>query len=209
MAAREKVFAPLPPAHGRAFARTWWGHEWLKALEDTALDAEQLGRAGSSRDRALSVRSRCAPDGSPQWFGDGPHAHRADVLLRELTVAEWERMLDDGGTKSGHIAALCSTETCRPAWWRRPRAVGVELLPGIGDLDPSCDCEAWDHCPHTTALCYQMARLLERIPSCCCCCAGARSGSCSTSWACAARRRHTTEGGVGTDGRGGRCRSSR
>jgi hypothetical protein len=41
---------------------------------------------------------------------------------------------------------------------------GVELLPGLGDLEPECDCGAWDHCGHTAALCYQVARLLDQDP---------------------------------------------
>ena len=40
----ERTFAALPPARGRGFAQTWWGQGWLKALEDTALDGEQLKR---------------------------------------------------------------------------------------------------------------------------------------------------------------------
>jgi hypothetical protein len=43
-------------------------------------------------------------------------------------------------------------------------AAGVELLPGLGDLEPECDCDAWDHCGHTAALCYQVARLLDEDP---------------------------------------------
>ena len=43
-------------------------------------------------------------------------------------------------------------------------AEGIELLPGVGDLEPECDCGAWDHCGHTTALCHQVARLLDQDP---------------------------------------------
>lgn len=43
-------------------------------------------------------------------------------------------------------------------------AAGIELLPGLGDLEPECECGAWDHCAHTAALCYQVARLLDQDP---------------------------------------------
>ncbi len=161
---RERTFAALPPARGRAFTRTWWGARWLKALEDTALESEQLRRgrrfARQGAVGAVSVRpGRITAvvrdrDGSP---------HRADVLLRELTVAEWERLLEVAARESGHIAALLDGDM-PPRLVEEAESVGVELLPGIGDLDPSCDCDAWDHCPHTTALCYQMARLLDEDP---------------------------------------------
>lgn len=160
----ERTFAALPPARGRAFTRTWWGARWLKALEDTALESEQLRRgrrfARQGAVGAVSVRpGRITAvvrdrDGSP---------HRADVLLRELTVAEWERLLEVAARESGHIAALLDGDM-PPRLVEEAESVGVELLPGIGDLDPSCDCDAWDHCPHTTALCYQMARLLDEDP---------------------------------------------
>lgn len=56
----ERTFAALPPAHGRGFASSWWGLAWLKALEDTALDGQQLkkGRklAREGRVGAVSVR---------------------------------------------------------------------------------------------------------------------------------------------------------
>nr|WP_308290597.1 hypothetical protein [Streptomyces marispadix] len=160
----ERVFAALPPARGRGFARTWWGTRWLKALEDTALDSQQLrlGRrfARQGAVGAVSVRpGRITAvvrgrDGAPQ---------RADVLLREFTGAEWERLLEVAGREAGHVAALLDREL-PPRLVEDAESAGVELLPGIGDLDATCDCGAWDHCLHAAALCYQTARLLDEDP---------------------------------------------
>ncbi|HZX39099.1 MAG TPA: SWF or SNF family helicase, partial [Streptomyces sp.] len=160
----ERTFAALPPTRGRGFAQTWWGQAWLKALEDTALDGEQLKRgrrhAREGAVGAVSVRpGRITavvrdPDGTAQ---------RSDVLLQELTEAEWDRFLDMAVDRAGHIAALLDREM-PPHLVEDAAAAGVELLPGIGDLEPECTCEAWDHCPHTAALCYQMARLLDQDP---------------------------------------------
>ncbi|MEU6419212.1 SWF or SNF family helicase [Streptomyces spiralis] len=160
----ERTFAALPPAPGRGFARTWWGHAWLKALEDTALDAQQvrtgrrLARAGAVG--AVSVRpGRITavvhdPDGS---------AHRADVLLERLSDDEWARFLDVAVERSGHLAALLDRDL-PPHLVEDATAAGIELLPGIGDLEPECDCDAWDHCGHTAALCHLVARLLDQDP---------------------------------------------
>jgi hypothetical protein len=42
---------------------------------------------------------------------------------------------------------------------------GVPLLPGIGDLDPSCTCDSWElPCQHAAGLCYQVAWLLDEDP---------------------------------------------
>ncbi|MFB6516508.1 SWF or SNF family helicase [Streptomyces sp. NPDC056401] len=160
----EKTFPPLPPSPGRAFAHTWWGHAWLRALEDSALDGQQVkqGRryARSGAVGAVSVR----PGGLTAVVRDPDGtAHRTDVLVQEFTEAEWDRLLGMAAAESGHIAALLDREV-PPELVEDAAAAGVELLPGIGDLDPRCDCEEWDHCPHTAALCYQVARLLDQDP---------------------------------------------
>ncbi|WP_405828687.1 MULTISPECIES: SWF or SNF family helicase [unclassified Streptomyces] len=160
----EKTFPALPPAPGRAFARTWWGHAWLRALEDSALDGEQVrqgrryARAGAVG--AVSVR----PGGLTAVVRDRDGmAHRTDVLVQEFTEAQWDRLLGLAAAESGYIAALLDREV-PPELAEDAAAAGVELLPGIGDLDPRCDCGEWDHCPHTAALCYQVARLLDQDP---------------------------------------------
>jgi uncharacterized Zn finger protein len=160
----ERTFDALPPARGRAFTQTWWGARWLKALEDTALDAEQLrhGRRFARQGSVGAVSVRPGRITAVVRDRDGT-PHRADVLLRELSEPEWDRLLEVIARESGHIAALLDREM-PPRLVEDAEGVGVELLPGIGDLDPTCGCDAWDHCPHTAALCYQMARLLDQDP---------------------------------------------
>ncbi|MFH9727756.1 SWF or SNF family helicase [Streptomyces sp. NPDC017254] len=160
----ERTFAALPPSQGAAFTRTWWGRAWLKALEDTALDGQQL-KAGRRQARAGAVGAVSVRPGRITAVvkdRDGT-AHRSDVLVREFSEEEWERLLDLAVDSAGHIAALLDREM-PPHLVEDAAAAGLDLLPGIGDLDPECGCEAWDHCPHTSALCYQVARLLDEDP---------------------------------------------
>lgn len=161
---QERTFAALPPSQEHGFAESWWGRAWLKALEDTALDGQQLkkGRrfAREGRVGAVSVR----PGRITAVVRDRDDSgYRSDVLLQELTDGEWDRFLDMAVDRAGHIAALLDREM-PPHLVEDAAAAGVDLLPGIGDLDPECTCEAWDHCPHTAALCYQVARLLDQDP---------------------------------------------
>ncbi|MEU3424717.1 SWF or SNF family helicase [Streptomyces gardneri] len=160
----ERTFEALPPAKGSAFARTWWGLTWLKALEDTALDGQQL-KAGRRHARAGAVGAVSVRPGRITALvkdSDGT-SHRSDVLVREFTEEEWERLLDLAVDSAGHIAALLDREM-PPHLVEDAAVAGLDLLPGIGDLDPECGCEAWDHCRHTSALCYQVARLLDEDP---------------------------------------------
>ncbi|WP_030147357.1 MULTISPECIES: SWF or SNF family helicase [unclassified Streptomyces] len=160
----ERTFAALPPAHGRGFAQTWWGLAWLRALEDTALDSAQL-KAGRRLARAGAVGAVSVRPGrltAVVQDRDGT-AHRADVLLETLSPGQWDRLLDMTVERAGHVAALLDREM-PPHLVEDAAAAGVELLPGLGDLEPECDCGTWDHCGHTAALCYQVARLLDQDP---------------------------------------------
>lgn len=160
----ERTFAALPATGGRSFAQTWWGLAWLKALEDTALDLKQL-KAGRRLARAGAVGAVSVRPGRITAVVEdrGGAVHRSDVLLQRLDEDDWDRFLGMAVERAGHIAALLDRDM-PPHLVEDAAAAGVELLPGIGDLEPRCDCDAWDHCAHTAALSYQLARLLDQDP---------------------------------------------
>ncbi|MGW6650045.1 SWF or SNF family helicase [Streptomyces sp. CB02130] len=160
----EVTFAALPPAQGRGFATSWWGRAWLQALEDTALDGQQLkqGRQLARKGGVGAVSVRPGRITAMVRDRDGT-AHRSDVLLQQLGSGAWDRFLDMAVDRAGHIAALLDREM-PPHLVEDATGAGVDLLPGIGDLEPECTCGAWDHCPHSGALCYQVARLLDEDP---------------------------------------------
>lgn len=155
----ERVFATLPPVRGQAFAQSWWGRAWLKALDDTALDGRQV-KAGGRLARAGAVG---AVSVRPGRITAVVHEVRADVVVQQLPDADWDRLLDLVADRAGHVAALLDRDV-PPDLAEDAAASGVELLPGIGDFEPECSCGAWDHCAHTAALCHQVARLLDRDP---------------------------------------------
>ncbi|MFE7122242.1 SWF or SNF family helicase, partial [Streptomyces sp. NPDC057654] len=160
----ERTFAALPPAQGRGFARSWWGLAWLKALEDTALDGRQLKR-GRQRAREGAVGAVSVRPGRITAVvrdRDGTQV-RSDVLVQVLSDGDWDRLLEMAADRAGHIAALLDRDM-PPDLAEDAAARGIQLLPEIGDLEPECGCEAWDHCPHSAALCYQVARLLDQDP---------------------------------------------
>ncbi|MGW5772849.1 SWIM zinc finger family protein [Streptomyces longwoodensis] len=163
-AATERTFAAQPPARGGSFARTWWGRAWLAALEDGALDNAQV-RAGRRLARAGAVGAVSVRPGRVTAVvrdRDGT-GQRADVLLTQLSEGQWDRLLDLAVERSGDVAALLDGEM-PPRLVEDAATAGIDLLPGLGELEASCGCGAWDHCGHTAALCYQVAQLLDEDP---------------------------------------------
>lgn len=160
----ELTFEALPPSQGRVFARTWWGRAWQKALEDTVLDATLL-RRGRRHARAGAVGAVAVRPGriTARVLGADRTPYRTDVLVQQLDDADWERLLDAIADRAGHIAALLDRDM-PPELDEDAAAAGVSLLPGIGDLQPECGCGEWDHCEHTAALSYLVARLLDADP---------------------------------------------
>ncbi|MGW3204828.1 SWIM zinc finger family protein [Streptomyces sp. NPDC001135] len=159
-----RTLAALPPVRGRGFAQSWWGRAWLHALEDAALDGAAV-KAGRRLARAGAVGAVTVRPGRVTAVvrGPGGAAHRADVLVPQLSEEGWRRFLDVAVAQAGYTAALLDGEL--PPLLIEDAAVGgIELLPGLGDLEPECGCGTWDHCGHTAALCHQVARLLDADP---------------------------------------------
>ena len=164
---RIRGFPPFPPPGKRAshFARSWWGKAWVQAMEDTSLDRELL-----TRGRAYARTGHVGPiTVSPGRIAAPVHddhdtPYHSVVFVEQLTGAEWERFLDEVAAKSGHIAALLDRDMPHDLVEAAEDA-GVRLLPGVGDLEPECDCPDWGHpCTHAAALCYQASWLLDSDP---------------------------------------------
>ncbi|WP_371402467.1 SWIM zinc finger family protein [Kribbella sp. NBC_00662] len=144
--------------------RSWWARAWVQAMEDTSLDTDQLrkGRryANSGQVGTITV--------SPGRIAASVYApedtYESVVHVDELSADDWRRFNEQIAARSGHIAALLDGEMPHDLVEAAGDA-GVTLLPGIGDLDPSCTCDAWElPCQHAAALCYQVAWLLDADP---------------------------------------------
>jgi uncharacterized Zn finger protein len=152
------------PQRGRPFARTWWAQAWLRALEETALDSRPLreGRAAARRGAVGTVGVGAGRITALVRGTDG-ESHRADVLVRPLDDAGWDRFLDVVSREAGHLAALLDGELPRTLVQDALHA-DADLVPGVGDLEAECGCGEWDHCAHTAALCCVTAALLDQDP---------------------------------------------
>ncbi|MBE7698710.1 hypothetical protein H9623_00110 [Oerskovia sp. Sa1BUA8] len=161
------AFPPTGTAAKGAVRRgqSWWARAWVSAMEESALDAGPLkkgrayartGRVGPITVSPGAVQARVQDD-------DGEMYHTV-VSLEPLTDDEWDRLLRALAARSGRLAALLAGEMPRDVVAAAADA-DVTLLPGIGDLEPECDCPTWDlPCLHAAALSYQAGWLLDADP---------------------------------------------
>lgn len=154
------------PAGRRAFGTTWWGRAWVDALENRAqLDPNRLPRG---RTYARSGAVGALEIGSGEVLADVQGSRRTPyevrVRVRTFTPDEWDRVLDALSNEIGHTAALLDGEL-PPEVADDARAIGLDLLPGPGEVQPRCSCPDWaDPCKHAAAVCYLVADTLDQNP---------------------------------------------
>jgi len=157
-------FVAFPAQRRSTRGRSWWAQAWVQALEDTSLDAGQLrkGRMYANSGQVGAITISAGRIAAMVYSPDD--TYEAVVQVDELTEDAWSRFLDQVAARAGHIAALLDGEMPHDLVEAAADA-GVPLLPGIGDLDPSCTCDGWElPCQHAAALCYQVAWLLDDDP---------------------------------------------
>ncbi|MFL6109879.1 MAG: SWIM zinc finger family protein [Catenulispora sp.] len=148
-----------------AFAESWWGRAWIDALENTSMDAGRLTRGRTYARRGAVEQITVTPGSAKAKVqGSRPRPYSSSVGVKQLSDKDWERFLDTVAARAAHIAALLDRDM-PPGLVEDARAAGVRLLPGVGDLEPDCSCPDWGWpCKHASALCYQIARLLDVDP---------------------------------------------
>ncbi|WP_445397296.1 SWIM zinc finger family protein [Streptomyces sp. LE64] len=139
-------------------ASTWWGTEWIRAMEDHGPERLLRGRGHAAGGRVGTI---AATPGRLLAYvqDDRPRPYRAQLELGTLTDQEWDAFLDAAAEHPGHLAALLDGEL--------PPALADcgALLPGPGDLTASCGCPGPDRpCRHAAALGYAAARLVDEDP---------------------------------------------
>ncbi|MEY9910332.1 putative Zn finger protein [Catenulispora sp. MAP12-49] len=164
---RTRSFPAFAPAVGSrtAFAGSWWGQAWVDALETTSMDAARLTR-GRTYARRGAVEDITVTPGlaTAKVQGSRPRPYTSTVAVKQLSDADWDRLLDAVASRAAHIAALLDKDM-PPELLDDAKAAGVRLLPAAGDLSPDCSCPDWGWpCKHASALCYQIARLLDTDP---------------------------------------------
>ncbi len=158
---RRRTFDTVP----RGSAETWWGRAWVRALEELSLDEGRLAR-GRTYAREGYVDTITVTPGRIVAYvrGSRSRPYRTEIRLRTLPDSDWDTFLDAAAAHPAHLAALLDKDMPH-SLADSSAAAGVDLLPAVGDLFPTCNCP--DHgrpCKHAAALCYQAGRLLDADP---------------------------------------------
>ncbi|MFD4668395.1 SWIM zinc finger family protein [Lentzea sp. NPDC058450] len=156
-------FAAFPKVKRRV-ATTWWGKTWVKALEDTALDTTLLRLGRRYAHAGVVGPITVSPGRLHAQVHDNDTVHSTTVLIPVLSEVHWGRFLDRVAENPAHIAALLANDMPRDLVQAAEES-GVDLVPGIGDLEPECDCDGWElPCRHAAALAFQVGWLLDADP---------------------------------------------
>ena len=144
---------------------TWWGRALVRSFEELTLEADDLGAARSLA-RAGRLGAIVVLEGMASAVVDpgseGPLM--AQVKVDRLDVEAWTTFAREAARESGHAAALEAGDLPVDLVEHADEA-GVELIPGPGDIDTACDCDAWTQpCVHALALLYQLAWQVDRDP---------------------------------------------
>lgn len=144
---------------------TWWGRAWVRSFEETVIEPSDLvaarALARSGRFGAVMVIAGMA---SAVLDAASESALMVQVRVEGLDDAAWSGFGVELARESGYLAALESGEL-PSALVENADQSGVEVLPGPGELETACECDAWAQpCLHALALMYQLAWHIDGDP---------------------------------------------
>ncbi|WP_086739070.1 SWIM zinc finger family protein [Streptomyces glaucescens] len=145
----------------RARGQSWWGKAWADALEDTSLEEDALkkGRAYARTGRLGPITVSPGRISTTGYEDDTPF--KTVLTLEQLDEDDWESLWEKTAERPDVVEELLAGEL-PPDLLEAAEDARVRLLPGYGDLEADCDCDAFDHpCKHAAALCYQASWLLD------------------------------------------------
>jgi len=160
------VLARLSRVRGAAArSRTWWGRALVRSFEELTVDAGDLATARSlARSGRLGAIVVLEAMASAVIDPGSTGPLMAQVKVDRLGADDWTTFAREAARESGYAAALEAGELPVDLVEHADEA-GSELLPGPGDIDTACECDAWAQpCVHVLALLYQLAWHVDGDP---------------------------------------------
>ncbi|WP_406721781.1 hypothetical protein OG968_34735 [Streptomyces althioticus] len=157
---------PAFPARrgGRARGQSFWAAQWTEAMEDVWPEEGPL-KKGRSFARTGRIGPITVSPGrvAAEVYG-GEETYRTRLTLTVLDDDEWDLLWEKTADRPAETGALLAGDLPEDLL-EAVEDARVRMLPGYGDLDADCGCDALDHpCQHATALAYQLSWLLDSDP---------------------------------------------
>jgi len=146
---------------------TWWGQQWIEALQQVLRgDAGRLAR-GRTYARAGRTHDLVVADGKVRAKVTGSRAtpYQVELALAQLSSKAWSQAIAAMAAQAQFSAELLAGQMPRQidALFR---AAGSSLFPRQrSELVTSCSCPDWgDPCKHVAATHYVLGEALDRDP---------------------------------------------
>lgn len=150
---------------GKSFGQTWWGGQWLGALEH--IDYANRIPRGATYARKGAVKDVTIHKGDihAQVQGSRPGAYRVIVSIPQFTEAERSRLMGELEKQAVIISKLLNREL-DPALMEIANKLGLQLFPSSwNDLKMACSCPDWAvPCKHIAAVIYKVGQEIDNNP---------------------------------------------
>jgi len=164
----DRVTHPRFPARPRgAWATSWWGKAWLRAVEESSYDESDL-RAGRTLARSGAIGGLTI-DAGPIGSVVGTVVAADDAWTVRITLPVLDpsaaaALIEVIAAQTGRVSALLAGDLPHQLVEDAEEA-GVELLPYGGEFDARCGCDHWTQpCRHALAVLLQAGWILDVDP---------------------------------------------
>lgn len=157
------------PAAGIAVGRfgdTWWGREWIAALERLGRSwANRLPRGRSYARAGRVVDLEVGPGRvTAGVVGTRRRPYRVEIVMPPYPAEVWDRALEAVASDALTVIRLLRRELPEELG-ERLREAGADLFPRRGELTTGCSCpDIANPCKHVAAVHYLFAAALDNDP---------------------------------------------
>lgn len=147
------------------YGNTWWGSEWLKALEEADYENRLPRGRVYARGGAVISMHREGETLTAMVQGTRRTPYKVTLTLPPFPENKVQAFLDDVSRHPSIVTKLLHRELS-PAVMKLAEKAGLSLFPSsMNDIEMHCSCPDWAHlCKHIAAVIYEVSRAIDNDP---------------------------------------------
>ncbi len=149
------------------FGKTWWGKEWIKALESIDEDTNRLprGRSYAKNGHVISINISSDAVVNARVQGTRPRPYREKIRMNLFGLKEIEKIQEIINLRPD-LASQLLVGNLPEELNELLEEKGVHLFPrSWKEIDAECTCPDWANpCKHLAAVYYIIAQELDKDP---------------------------------------------